>query len=77
MGTAIAVCDSKITINPTRLHSFSQSLQAQDLRSAAVLLVAAIVRNGETTINGSEHLERGYTHLMANLSRLGVRVQYL
>ncbi|CAI0942340.1 hypothetical protein [Serratia quinivorans] len=77
MGTAIAVCDNKITINPTRLHSFSQSLQAQDLRSAAVLLVAAIVRNGETTINGSEHLERGYTHLMANLSRLGVRVQYL
>lgn len=77
IGTAIAVCDRSITINPARLHSVSQSLHAHDLRSAAVLLVAAIVRNGETTITGSEHLERGYTHLIANLSRLGARVQYL
>ncbi|WP_282677376.1 hypothetical protein [Serratia marcescens] len=77
MGTNIAVCDSKITINPTHLHSLTQSIQAQDLRSAAVLLVAAIVRNGETTIHGSEHLERGYTHLITNLSNLGVRVKYI
>lgn len=77
MGTSIDVYDGKISISPARLHAFSRSLQSQDLRSAAVLLVAAIVRNGETIIHGAEHLERGYTNLINNLSKLGVRVKYM
>ncbi|MHB9806396.1 hypothetical protein [Pantoea ananatis] len=77
MGSTITVNDSRITILPSRLHSYTQYLEAQDLRSAAVLLVAAIIRNGETIINGSEHLERGYTNLVENLAKLGVHVSYI
>ncbi|MEJ5175255.1 hypothetical protein, partial [Erwinia sp. MYb416] len=77
MGTDIGVFDGKICINPAVLNSEPQSVFAQDLRSAAVLLIAAIVRNGETIITGCEHLERGYTHLIENLSSLGVNIHYL
>jgi len=50
---------------------------ATDLRMGASLIVAAIAAQGETVIDGVEHIQRGYERLEEKLAGLGVAAQWL
>ncbi|MDI3269639.1 MAG: UDP-N-acetylglucosamine 1-carboxyvinyltransferase [Bacillota bacterium] len=50
-------------------------LMAHELRGAAALLIAALSAEGVSTLEGVQHLDRGYARLEERLSRLGAAVE--
>ena len=53
------------------------TVMATDLRASASLVIAGLVAQGETVIDRIYHLDRGYEHLEAKLSRLGADIRRL
>lgn len=49
-------------------------VEAGDLRAAGALVVAALAADGESLVDGLDHLERGYQDLGGRLARLGAQV---
>jgi UDP-N-acetylglucosamine 1-carboxyvinyltransferase len=45
-----------------------------DLRAGFTYLIAAVLAQGQSTIEGVSHIERGYENLEDSLRRLGVRI---
>jgi UDP-N-acetylglucosamine 1-carboxyvinyltransferase len=57
------------------IKSLSASrVTATDLRASAALIVAGLTAEGNTTILGASHLDRGYEQLEQKLARLGARI---
>ena len=48
---------------------------SSDLRASVALVLAAIVANGESTINRIYHLDRGYENLERKLRNIGVKIR--
>ena len=48
---------------------------ASDVRAGAALVLAGLAADGETTVYGCQHIERGYHDLPATLRRLGADVE--
>ncbi|MBR8838586.1 MAG: UDP-N-acetylglucosamine 1-carboxyvinyltransferase [Stigonema ocellatum SAG 48.90 = DSM 106950] len=48
---------------------------ATDLRAAAALVLAGLAAEGQTTIQGLRHLDRGYDRLDIKLQQLGAKIQ--
>lgn len=53
------------------------SLRASDLRAGASLVVAALIAEGESIIEGIEHVDRGYENIEQKLKVLGADVERL
>ena len=53
------------------------TVYANDLRSAASLVLAALAAKGETIIENIEELDRGYEDLIQNLQTLGAKMDLL
>ena len=51
------------------------TVRATDIRAAAALVLAGLVADGQTTVAGLEHAERGYDDFVNRLARLGARVE--
>lgn len=47
---------------------------ATDLRAAAALALAGLWAQGETTVVGLEHLDRGYADFVGKLRSLGAHI---
>ena len=56
-------------------HLTGTTVRASDIRACAALTLAGLVANGETTIEGLEHAERGYDDFIGRLSSLGAKVE--
>ena len=54
---------------------YAAQLFAEDLRGGAALLLAAMQAEGESTIFGVKHIERGYDTLEAALQSVGARLK--
>lgn len=50
-------------------------LMATDLRASASLILAALVANGDTTVDRIYHIDRGYECIEEKLSQLGARIR--
>lgn len=50
-------------------------VMATDLRASVALVLAALVAEGETTINRIYHLERGYENIVGKLSACGANIK--
>lgn len=73
MGANIRVEGRSAIIEGGALNA--AKVKAADLRAGAALVVAALtVEDGVTEITGVEYIDRGYDHLVENLSRLGAEV---
>jgi UDP-N-acetylglucosamine 1-carboxyvinyltransferase len=53
------------------------TVMATDLRASASLVIAGLVAQGETIIDRIYHLDRGYAHIEAKLSKLGASIRRL
>ncbi|MBI2838052.1 MAG: UDP-N-acetylglucosamine 1-carboxyvinyltransferase [Acidobacteria bacterium] len=74
MGADIHVAERRAVVRgPTKLSG--ASVMATDLRASAGLILAAIVADGETTIDRVYHLDRGYEHMEQKLSALGAHIE--
>ena len=49
-------------------------VEATDIRAGAALVLAGLVADGETTVSGVHHLDRGYPNMAGVLQGLGARV---
>lgn len=49
-------------------------VEATDIRAGAGLVLAALVSEGETTVDGAFHIDRGYPNFAEQLSSLGAKV---
>ena len=49
-------------------------VRAPDIRAGAALVLAGLVAEGETVIDGVEHIDRGYFDIVGKLSRLGADI---
>ncbi len=74
MGAKIKLDGRTAVIDGTRKLSGAQ-VKATDLRAGAALVVAALAAQGETRLDGIEHMERGYEHFVEKLSSIGGRIQ--
>ncbi|MBH5319856.1 UDP-N-acetylglucosamine 1-carboxyvinyltransferase [Paenibacillus sp. GSMTC-2017] len=73
MGADIRVEGRSAVIEGGKLNA--AKVNAADLRAGAALVVAALtVEDGVTEITGVEYIDRGYDHLVENLSKLGAEV---
>jgi UDP-N-acetylglucosamine 1-carboxyvinyltransferase len=57
---------------PSRLHG--AHVNALDIRSGAALIIGGLVAEGDTVIADKQHIERGYTDMVAKLSQLGATI---
>ncbi|HEY9650916.1 MAG TPA: UDP-N-acetylglucosamine 1-carboxyvinyltransferase [Coleofasciculaceae cyanobacterium] len=74
MGADIRLKGNNAIIRGVSMLSGAPVL-ATDLRASAALVLAALAAEGETTIQGLHHLDRGYDNLEGKLRQLGVRLQ--
>ncbi len=51
------------------------AVMATDLRASASLVIAGLVAQGETVIDRIYHLDRGYAHIEAKLSKIGASIK--
>ncbi len=56
-------------------HLTGTSVRASDIRAAAALILAGLVAEGETTVTGLEHIDRGYDDFAGRLSALGANIE--
>jgi len=49
-------------------------VEATDIRAGAGLVLAALVSEGETTVDGAFHIDRGYPNFAEQLVSLGAKV---
>ena len=73
LGADIKVENKVAVVNGVK-SLYAANVQAQDLRGAAGLIVAALAAEGKTEISGIEYLERGYENFELLLSSLGADV---
>ncbi|MDW0108625.1 UDP-N-acetylglucosamine 1-carboxyvinyltransferase [Sporosarcina aquimarina] len=64
---------SAIIHGPTPLHA--AKVKASDLRAGAALVIAGLIAEGETEIQGISHIERGYGGLIEKLHGLGADIE--
>ncbi len=56
-------------------HLVGTSVRGSDVRATAALVLAGLVADGETTVTGLEHMDRGYDDFVGRLSALGARIE--
>jgi UDP-N-acetylglucosamine 1-carboxyvinyltransferase len=56
-------------------HLVGTTVRASDIRAAAALILAGLVAEGETTVTGLEHMDRGYDDFVGRLRHLGAAIE--
>ena len=73
LGANITIDGNTATVHGVARLAGAQ-VMATDLRASASLIVAALVAEGETTVNRIYHLDRGYEQMERKLAALGADV---
>lgn len=77
LGARVERTGSRLDIDGVAaLHPAQRPLAGSDLRSAAVLLIAALVADGSSRVTGIAHLQRGYADLIPALVSLGATIRH-
>ena len=76
MGANIQnINNSTFTIEASPLHG--ALVASSDLRAGASLIIAALIAKGETTIDGVEHILRGYENIVEKLKTVGADIKLI
>lgn len=74
MGAKVKQVGNMVMIEgPTKLKG--TTVVASDLRAGACLVIAGLCAEGTTTIQGVEHILRGYDHIVEKLQALGAAIE--
>lgn len=74
LGADISVSDRIALVRGVDVLRGGQ-VTAPDLRGGAALLIAALSAEGETVLNGVEHMDRGYEEIEKQFSLLGAKIE--
>jgi len=75
MGAQVIFCDPHrvVTAGPSTLYG--NRVSSPDIRAGMALILAALCARGTTHIAQIEQVERGYSNIVPNLTRLGAAVE--
>lgn len=75
MGANAVICDPHRALisGPTALYG--QDITSFDLRAGATLVIAALLAEGESTINKIEQIDRGYEKIEERLQKIGADIR--
>ncbi len=75
MGANIIIADPHrvVVSGPNKL--VGRNLETPDIRAGMALVLAALIAEGQSTINRAELIERGYENVVENLKSLGARIE--
>jgi len=75
MGANAIICDPHraLITGPTPLYG--QDITSFDLRAGATLIIAALLAEGQSTINKIEQIDRGYEKIEERLREIGADIQ--
>ncbi|MCL5798494.1 MAG: UDP-N-acetylglucosamine 1-carboxyvinyltransferase [Patescibacteria group bacterium] len=65
-------CHAVRIYGPQKLHN--ALLEVTDLRAGASLLISSIIAQGESVVEGIEHIDRGYERIEQKLKKLGADI---
>lgn len=74
MGANIQV-DGKVAVIEGVERLTGAPVRALDLRAGAAMLIAGLMADGRTEVEGIHHIERGYSDLVEKLNRLGAEIR--
>ena len=74
LGANIEIFGDKAKVKGKTPLSGAETI-ATDLRASASLVLAGLIANGETIINKTEHLDRGYEKLEEKMKSLGASIE--
>lgn len=73
MGASIKL-EGKVAVVEGVGTLFGAPVVAADLRGGAALVVAGLAAEGVTEVTGLHHIDRGYTSIEQDLTRLGAQI---
>jgi len=77
MGASIDIADSHHATIQGRTPLHGADAEIGDLRAGASLILAALAADGESTIHGAHHVQRGYENIERKFADLGARIARL
>ncbi len=77
MGARIDITDNHHATIHGRTPLHGADAEIGDLRAGASLILAALAANGESTIHGAHHVQRGYENIERKFADLGARIARL
>lgn len=76
MGAKVKLEGNKASVYG-KTELIAADVSATDLRAGASLVLAALLANGITTINGADYILRGYEDIVNKLRNLGAKVELI
>lgn len=76
MGANISV-DSRTAVVKGVVALKGASVTSMDLRGGAALILAGLATDGETTVDNSKHIERGYENIENMFNSLGAEIKFI
>ena len=77
MGARVEMVDNHHATIHGRTPLRGAEVEIGDLRAGASLILAALAADGESTIHGAHHVERGYENIERKFADLGARIARL
>ena len=77
MGADARMIDSRHATITGRTPLVGAEVEIGDLRAGASLILAALAADGESTIHGAHHVQRGYENIERKFADLGARIARL
>lgn len=74
MGANIVICDPHRALITGHTKLYGTNISSYDLRAGASLIIAGLIADGETVINDSYQVDRGYEKIEERLQRLGAEI---
>ena len=74
MGAEITI-EGKTAIVKGTKKLLGATVEAKDLRGGAALVLAGLVAEGYTTVEGVIYIERGYEKFVENLNKMGDSIE--
>lgn len=75
MGANAIVCDPHRVVVTGRAQLHGVTMSSPDIRAGMAMVIAALCARGESTINSTEVIYRGYENLVEKLSALGAKIR--
>ncbi|MDD3735160.1 MAG: UDP-N-acetylglucosamine 1-carboxyvinyltransferase [Candidatus Pacebacteria bacterium] len=75
MGGNIIFCDPHRAIITGPTHLFGRDIKNYDLRGGTALIIAALIAQGESTIDNIYQIDRGYEKIETKLRKIGANIK--
>ncbi len=75
MGANAVLCDPHRVLITGPAPLYGQEIKSLDLRAGATMLIAAMVADGESTLNDAEIIDRGYERIEEKFRLLGAEIE--